>query len=98
MRKLIVIAAAALTTLGLAGISGPAQAKAPGPNGQIVVMRLASLTEEDFRVVTVNPDGTHVQQVTPLPLECPHWSPSGSLIATCGAPTGRRRRSSTPTP
>jgi Tol biopolymer transport system component len=88
MRKLIVIAAAALTTLGLAGISGPAQAKAPGPNGQIVVMRLASLTEEDFRVVTVNPDGTHVQQVTPLPLECPHWSPSGSLIATCGAPDG----------
>src|SRR6266566_935238 len=88
MRKLIVIAAAALTTLGLAGISGPAQAKAPGPNGQIVVMRLASLTEEDFRVVTVNPDGTHVQQVPTLPLECPHWSPSGSLIATCGAPDG----------
>ncbi len=88
MRKLIVFAAAALTTLGLAGISGPAQAKAPGPNGQIVVMRSLSFTEEDFRVVTVNPDGTHLRQVTPIPLECPHWSPSGSLIATCGGPHG----------
>jgi len=88
MRKLTVLAAAALATLGLAGISGPAQAKAPGPDGQILVSRSLSFTEEDFRVLTVNPDGTHLRQVTPLPLECPHWSPDGSLIATCGAPDG----------
>ncbi len=88
MRKLIVFAAAALATLGFAAISGPAQAKAPGPDGQIVFSRSLSFTEEDFRVVTVNPDGTHLRQVTPLPLECPHWSPDGSLIATCGSPGG----------
>ena len=85
MRKLIVLAAA-LTTLGLAGISGPAQAKVPGPDGQIVFSRSLSSTTEDFAVVTVNPDGTRVQQVTTG--ECPHWSPDGSLIATCGAPDG----------
>ena len=86
MRKLIVLAAAALTTLGLAGISGPAQAKVPGPDGQILFSRSISSTTEDFAVVTVNPDGTHVQELTPG--ECPHWSPDGSLIATCGAPDG----------
>jgi TolB protein len=85
MRKLTVLAAA-LTTLGLAGISGPAQAKAPGPNGQIVFSRSLSSTTEDFAVVTVNPDGTHVQELTTG--ECPHWSPDGSLIATCGASDG----------
>ena len=85
MRKLIVLAAA-LTTLGLAGISGPAQAKAPGPDGQIVFSRSLSSTTEDFAVVTVNPDGTHVQELTAG--ECPHWSPDGSLIATCGALDG----------
>src|SRR5712691_4604200 len=82
MRKLTVLAAA-LITLGLAGISGPSQAKVPGPDGQIVFSRSLSSTTEDFAVVTVNPDGTHVQQVTTR--ECPHWSPDGSLIATCGA-------------
>jgi len=85
MRKLTILAAA-LTTLGLAGISGPAQAKVPGLDGQIVFSRSLSSTTEDFAVVTVNPDGTHVQQVTAG--ECPHWSPDGSLIATCGAPDG----------
>jgi len=85
MRKLTVLAAA-LTTLGLAGISGPAQAKAPGPDGQIVFSRSLSSTTEDFAVVTVNPDGTHVQELTAG--ECPHWSPDGSLIATCGSPGG----------
>ena len=83
MRKLTVLAAAALATLGLAGISGPAQAKAPGPDGQIVFSRSLSSTTENFAVVTVNPNGTHVQELTPG--ECPHWSPDGSLIATCGA-------------
>jgi Tol biopolymer transport system component len=85
MRKLIVLAAA-LTTLGLAGISGPAQAKVPGPDGQIVFSRSLSSTTENFAVVTVNPDGTHVQELTTG--ECPHWSPDGSLIATCGALDG----------
>jgi Tol biopolymer transport system component len=86
MRKLTVLAAAALATLGLAGISGPAQAKAPGPDGQIVFSRSLSSTTENFAVVTVNPDGTHVRELTTG--ECPHWSPDGSLIATCGGATG----------
>jgi Tol biopolymer transport system component len=86
MRKLTVLAAAALATLGFAGISGPAQAKAPGPDGQIVFSRSLSSTTENFAVVTVNPDGTHVRELTIG--ECPHWSPDGSLIATCGGATG----------
>ncbi len=85
MRKLIVLAAA-LTTLGLAGISGPAQAKVHGPDGQIVFSRSLSSTTENFAVVTVNPNGTHVQELTTG--ECPHWSPDGRLIAICGAPDG----------
>src|SRR6266516_2662203 len=85
MRKLIVLAAA-LTTLGLAGISGPAQAKVPGPDGQIVFSRSHSSTTENFAVATVNPDGTQVRELTTG--ECPHWSPDGSLIATCGALDG----------
>jgi Tol biopolymer transport system component len=50
-----------------------------------VFLRSFSSTE-NFAVVTVNPDGTHVRELTTG--ECPHWSPDGSLIATCGAPDG----------
>jgi Tol biopolymer transport system component len=85
MRKLTVVAAA-LTTIGFMGVGGPAQAKAPGPDGQIVFSRSFSSTTEDFGVVTVNPDGIHLRELTTG--ECPHWSPDGSLIATCGASNG----------
>jgi Tol biopolymer transport system component len=86
MRKLAIVAAA-LTVLGLTGLSMPAQAKAPGPNGQILFGRF-SPARGDTVLYTVNPDGTHLQQVLPQVFECPHWSPDGSLIATCGSPDG----------
>jgi Tol biopolymer transport system component len=73
---------------GMAIPASPAQAKVPGPNGQILFSRLVDPAVEDFRIVTVNPDGSHLQQVVPLPLQCPHWSPDGSLIATCGPSDG----------
>jgi Tol biopolymer transport system component len=85
MRKLTVVAAA-LITIGFVGIGGPTQAKVPGPDGQIVFSRSFSSTTEDFGVVTVNPDGTHLRELTTG--ECPHWSPDGRLIATCGALDG----------
>ena len=88
MRRLVALASAAGTVfLGLAP-AGPAQGAVPGPNGQIVFSRSVSATTEDFRVVAANPDGSHLQRVSPYALECPHWSPDGSLIITCGGPKG----------
>jgi hypothetical protein len=58
-----------------------------GPDGQIVFSRSLSSTTEDFAVVTVNPDGTHVQELTTG--ECPHWSPDGSLIAYISDESGQ---------
>jgi hypothetical protein len=83
MRKLtihIVLAAIAATVLSPAA---PAMAKRPGPNGQILFL-------SDSVITTVNPDGSH-----PLGLitaDCAHWSPSGNVIATCGAPDGSATR------
>ena len=59
---LVTIFAAAL--LGFASVSVPAQAKVPGPNGQIVFGRFdASLG--DFQIFTANPDGTSQVQLRP---------------------------------
>jgi hypothetical protein len=63
MRKLA-IAAAVLTTLGLTGLSAPAQAKAPGPNGQIVFSRYDPAFGDDA-TYTMNPDGTNVRPLFP---------------------------------
>jgi Tol biopolymer transport system component len=40
----------------------------------------------DSIVTTINPDGLGEQQL--VLGECPHWSPDGTLIATCGGPDG----------
>ena len=63
----------------------PAVAKPGAPNGQIAFGRFDPLLE-DTVLYTINPDGTHEQQLLPLPLECPSWSPDGTRIATCGGP------------
>ena len=63
--------------------SAAAQANPPRPNGQIVVGRFDPILD-DTVLYTINPDGTHEQQVLPFGLECPRWSPDGSRIATCG--------------
>jgi Tol biopolymer transport system component len=79
MRKLTVVAAA-LTTLGLAGLGGPALATVPGPNGLIA---FRADTGSGDQIYTINPDGTGQRQLTFLNgdnLEQPHWSPGSRLI------------------
>jgi len=87
MRKLIVlgvlaglVAVAALTAI-------PAGAKPPGTNGRILFGRFDPAFGDTI-VYTANPDGSQEQQLLPGPLQCAHWSPDGSLIATCGFPDG----------
>jgi Tol biopolymer transport system component len=75
MRHLIVFATVAATgLLGLAAITGPVEAKAPGPNGRILFQRLlldfGKNRVEVFKryTYTANPDGSDVQPLTPNPL------------------------------
>jgi Tol biopolymer transport system component len=88
LRRLIALVAAA----AMSGVVGaPAQAKVPGVNGQIVFVgdrgRVFDPAIRDSALFTVNPDGTHVQELfaqgSPgLPL----WSPDGSEVSIqcCG--------------
>ena len=86
MRKLAIPSVAAVALL-LALAATPAAAKPRGTNGQIVFGRDDRLVG-DTVIYTVNPDGSHEHQVLPFGLECPHWSPDGNAIVTCGAPGG----------
>jgi Tol biopolymer transport system component len=83
MRKLILLALVA----GLAAFPAlnppPATANPAGPNGQILFGRYDP-TLDDTVLYTVNPDGSHARQVFPFAVECPHWSPDGTRIASCG--------------
>jgi Tol biopolymer transport system component len=83
MLRPIIVTLAAL--VALAAVVTPAGAKAPEENGQIVFARFDPLLE-DTLLYTVNPDGSHERQVLPLPVQCPHWSPDGTRIVTCGLP------------
>jgi Tol biopolymer transport system component len=72
--------------MALAVVSAaPAAANPPHANGQILFARFDPLLE-DTLIYTVNPDGSHERQVLPLPVQCPHWSPDGTRIVTCGLP------------
>jgi Tol biopolymer transport system component len=70
----------ALTTM-------PAIARPFGTNGQLTFGRFDPVLG-DTTVYTANPNGSHERQVPPIALECPHWSPDGRAITTCGAPDG----------
>ena len=52
----------------------------PGPNGQIVFAR-SDPAIDDSHIFTVNPDGTHEQQLLTTFAQIPHWSPDGTRIA-----------------
>src|SRR5215472_5550650 len=98
MRRLITLVtifAAAL--LAFAAVTVPAQAKVPGPNGQIVFGRFdASLG--DFQIFTANPSGTSQVQLLPGVAECPRWSPNGTRILVCVANPGGLLRPATVRP
>jgi Tol biopolymer transport system component len=87
MLKLILITTLAALTAATALTALPAAAKAPGVNGQIVFARFDSKLG-DTVAYTINPDGTHQQQVfsPTVTAELPHWSPDGTRIADscCG--------------
>jgi Tol biopolymer transport system component len=83
-----VIATSALTLLGLVASPGSANAKVPGPNGQIVFGRFDPAVGDQVPY-TVNPDGSHLQQSSEGAADVPRWSPDGTKIAVlcCGVPT-----------
>lgn len=63
-----------------------------GLNGQIAFARFDPTVGGNV-IYTVNPDGTHEQQIVPPEGEdCFQWSPDGSLIATCGNPNNGATR------
>jgi Tol biopolymer transport system component len=81
MRKLIMTAALAALVAAVALTALPAAAKPPGANGRIVFGR-EDPALGDTVLYTINPDGTHLQQLfTPTVTgEVPHWSPDGTRI------------------
>jgi Tol biopolymer transport system component len=80
-RRLVVLVATAMTLFGLVGVTGPAEAKAPGPNGQIAFARQANpVLEQGHIVYTVNPDGSHLQELAE-PADIPRWSPDGTEVS-----------------
>jgi Tol biopolymer transport system component len=85
MRKLIMLALMAGSAALLALYVSPATANPTSPNGQIVFGRYDP-SLDDTLLYTINPDGSHERQVVPFAVECPHWSPDGSRIATCFGP------------
>jgi TolB protein len=93
MRRLITLVtifAAALLAFAAAAV--PAQAKTPGPNGEILFTRFDPSVGDGVLYI-MNPDGSGLHQVLPgVGIECPHWSPDGSRIATCGLEDGAASR------
>jgi Tol biopolymer transport system component len=79
-RLIVLVSVAAMTLLGLVAVGGSAQAKVPGPNGQIVFARFDPALDRTV-TYTVNPDGSHQQQLFPGGDEFPHWSPDGSEVS-----------------
>ena len=98
MRRLItLVTVLAAALLGSAAAAVPAQAKVPGPNGQIVFGRF-NTGLGDFQIFTANPDGTSQVQLLPGVAECPRWSPNGTRILVCTANPGGLIRPATVKP
>jgi Tol biopolymer transport system component len=98
MRRLITLVAIFTgALLGSVACAVPAQAKVPGPNGQIVFGRF-NTGLGDFQIFTANPDGTSQAQLLPGVAECPRWSPNGTRILVCTANPGGLIRPATVKP
>jgi len=83
----VTLAIAASAALVVTAFAAPAGANPTGPNGQIAFGRFDP-NLGDLVLYTINPDGSHERKVVSFVVECPHWSPDGSRIATCGGPGG----------
>jgi len=84
MRHLLRWLAAIVLCAGMTLPAVPAQAKVPGPNGRIAFSRYVQ--DDNTVTYTVNPDGSHLQQLFPGFSGFPRWSPDGSqvsLLAPC---------------
>lgn len=80
MRKLTTVAAV-LITLSFAAAAGPAQAKVPGPNGQIAFSRYDPAFGDDATYI-MNPDGSNMRPLFPsFASNTPHWSPDSTQVA-----------------
>jgi dipeptidyl aminopeptidase/acylaminoacyl peptidase len=80
MRRLAALAVvAAITSLGLLAIGGPAQATFPAQNGRIA---FAGDTGSGAEIYTMNADGTGLRRLTHLHgfASTPDWSPDGTRI------------------
>jgi Tol biopolymer transport system component len=81
---------AGLTLLGLVAVTGPTQAKAPGPSGRIAFFSNNAGDNQTNVAYTVNPDGGH-KELLFAKADHPHWSPDGSELSVscdaCGAAT-----------
>jgi dipeptidyl aminopeptidase/acylaminoacyl peptidase len=87
MRKLITLGIAVCVAAFLALTTSPAAANPDGSNGRIAFGRFDP-SLGDLALYTINPDGSHERKVVSFVVECPHWSPDGSRIVTCGGPNG----------
>jgi Tol biopolymer transport system component len=88
-RKLAVVALAA-ATLGITALTGSAQAKYPGSNGEVAFTSFDQ--NGNSHVVIANADGSNQTQLPPDAAGVPIWSPDGNrlLVAIC-CPSGPPR-------
>ena len=72
----------AMGLLVLVAFTGPVEAKAPGPNGQIAFTRQDPTCGKacESSIYTVNPDGSHEQKLV-TGVCCPVWSPDGTQVS-----------------
>ncbi len=84
-RTIALLTVAATLLLGLVAVTGPVQAKVPGPNGRIAFSRV--IEDDNTVTYTANPDGSHLQQLFPGFSIGPRWSPDGSQVSVFAACT-----------
>jgi Tol biopolymer transport system component len=80
MRHLMKWLTAVALCAGIAIPASPAKAKVPGPSGSLAFARFDAASGATV-TYTVNPDGSHVQQLFSRPSEWAHWSPDGSQVS-----------------
>src|SRR5215217_6709998 len=82
---LVALVALALSSCGGGEHKNSASGDSAATNGQIVFRRYLDPDQSKGAIFTMNPDGSHVSQITPPPDgwsdETPVWSPDGMKVA-----------------